>query len=281
MNGVLIINKPAGITSHDVVARVRRLFSMRQVGHCGTLDPFATGLLLVTLGKATKISRFLEAENKTYRATLRLGQSTDSLDCDGTIVETLPIPLLTAASITKTMQSFLGEQEQIPPMYSAVKIGGKKLYELARKGETIEREARRIQVEDMTLLSYQEPFVEFRVVCSRGTYVRVLASDLASRLGTVGHLAQLHREAIGSWHDNQSLSLEDLSIDSPLLSIREALNFMTQIGLTGNSLRYAQYGRPLTLDTQAPVVLLFDKETNQPIAIYEQRGNQYICLRGI
>ncbi len=281
MNGVLIINKPAGITSHDVVARVRRLFSMRQVGHCGTLDPFATGLLLVTLGKATKISRFLEAENKTYRATLRLGQSTDSLDCDGTIVETLPIPLLTAASLTKTMQSFLGEQEQIPPMYSAVKIGGKKLYELARKGETIEREARRIQVEDMTLLSYQEPFVEFRVVCSRGTYVRVLASDLASRLGTVGHLAQLHREAIGSWHDNQSLSLEDLSIDSPLLSIREALNFMTQIGLTGNSLRYAQYGRPLTLDTQAPVVLLFDKETNQPIAIYEQRGNQYICLRGI
>jgi tRNA pseudouridine55 synthase len=281
MNGVLIINKPAGITSHDVVARVRRLFSMRQVGHCGTLDPFATGLLLVTLGKATKISRFLEAENKTYRATLRLGQSTDSLDCDGTIVETLPIPLLTAASITKTMQSFLGEQEQIPPMYSAVKIGGKKLYELARKGETIEREARRIQVEDMTLLSYQEPFVEFRVVCSRGTYVRVLASDLASRLGTVGHLAQLHREAIGSWHDNQSLSLEDLSIDSPLLSIREALNFMTQIGLTGNSLRYAQYGRPLTLDTQAPVVLLFDKETNQPIAIYEQPGNQYICLRGI
>jgi tRNA pseudouridine55 synthase len=250
MNGVLIINKPAGITSHDVVARVRRLFSMRQVGHCGTLDPFATGLLLVTLGKATKISRFLEAENKTYRATLRLGQSTDSLDCDGTIVETLPIPLLTAASITKTMQSFLGEQEQIPPMYSAVKIGGKKLYELARKGETIEREARRIQVEDMTLLSYQEPFVEFRVVCSRGTYVRVLASDLASRLGTVGHLAQLHREAIGSWHDNQSLSLEDLSIDSPLLSIREALNFMTQIGLTGNSLRYAQYGRPLTLIRQ-------------------------------
>ncbi|MFA6739824.1 MAG: tRNA pseudouridine(55) synthase, partial [Bacilli bacterium] len=122
MDGVLLINKPAGITSHDVVGRVRRIFSMRQVGHCGTLDPFATGLLLVTLGKATKISRFLEAEQKTYRATLRLGEATDSLDCDGTIIDTQPVPLLKESFLVEMMHSFLGEQDQIPPMYSAVKI---------------------------------------------------------------------------------------------------------------------------------------------------------------
>jgi tRNA pseudouridine55 synthase len=281
MDGVLIINKPAGITSHDVVGRVRRIFSMRQVGHCGTLDPFATGLLLVTLGKATKISRFLEAEQKTYRATLRLGEATDSLDCDGTIIDTQPVPLLKESFLVEMMHSFLGEQDQIPPMYSAVKIGGKKLYELARKGETVVRDPRRIVVTNMTLLSYHEPMVEFRVNCSRGTYVRVLASDLAIKLGTVGHLVQLHREAIGSRWDHQAISLENLSVTSPLLSIREALGFMTQIGLSGSLLHYAQHGRPLSLDAHDPYVLLFDQESKLPVAIYEQQANQYICLRGI
>ena len=210
-DGVLLVDKPQGITSHDVVDRVRRLYSTRRVGHAGTLDPMATGLLIILVGKACKASQYLMSQEKEYVATVKFGENTDSQDADGEVVETIPLPDgLDAEKIRAAMKGMLGDQYQTPPMYSAKKIAGVPLYKLARKGEEVEREPRFIRVERYDLLSWREPEADFIVKCSKGTYVRTLAYDLAKKLGTAGHLTALRRTFSGTASVADAATLEAL-----------------------------------------------------------------------
>ena len=211
-DGVLLVDKPQGITSHDVVDRIRRLFKTRRVGHAGTLDPMATGLLIILVGKACKASQYLMSQEKEYLATVKFGEITDSQDADGEIIERREIPAdLDADKVRAAMKSMLGDQYQIPPMFSAKKIKGVPLYKMARKGEVVEREPRFLNVERYDLLSFRPPEADFIVKCSKGTYVRTLAHDLADKLGPGGHLTALRRTASGSARIEGAVTLDALN----------------------------------------------------------------------
>jgi tRNA pseudouridine55 synthase len=197
MNGILLVDKPSGMTSHDVVDRIRKAAKMRRIGHTGTLDPAATGLLILCLGNATRLSEFLTGLDKVYEGTMRFGVITDSYDFDGKVVEERPVPPLAPAQIQEAFDAFTGDIMQVPPMVSAVKIGGERLYKLARKGETVEREPRKVTVKEFALLAYAEPVVTFRVRCTRGTYARTLSYDVGEKLGCGATLASLRRTAVG------------------------------------------------------------------------------------
>ncbi len=194
--GLLLVDKPTGITSHDAVSAVRRALGIKKVGHAGTLDPMATGLLLMGVGRATRLLRFFGELPKTYEGTLRLGVETSTLDADGDVVRERPVEVDHAA-VAASMAALVGDSLQRPPAYSAVKVGGRKLYEAARAGEVLEAEPRPIKVEIFDLLTMQGTDVDFRVVCSGGTYVRVLAADIGTALGCGAHLTRLRRTAIG------------------------------------------------------------------------------------
>jgi tRNA pseudouridine55 synthase len=205
--GILIIDKPAGLTSHDVVHRVRRAMQIRQVGHAGTLDPMATGVLVVCLGQATRISEYLLGHDKTYHATIRLGVETNTYDADGEIIATREVQVERAA-VEQALAHFVGEIQQVPPMYSAIKRGGQKLYELARQGIEVERAARAVVVRSIELRGYQAPDAIIDVSCSAGTYIRSIAHDLGAALGTGGHLIELRRTASGPFTIDQAIPLE-------------------------------------------------------------------------
>lgn len=198
-DGILLVDKPAKCTSHDVVDAVRRHFGFKKVGHCGTLDPLATGLLILVLGKATKLSEKLLSDNKDYEGTLRLGISTDSQDADGKIVKTAEVPPLTETQINEACKKFLGDIYQTPPMVSAIKHEGKPLYKLARKGIEVERKPRLVHIFELRVLKIALPNVEFRLRCTKGTYVRTLCADIGDALGTGGHLATLRRTRSGNF----------------------------------------------------------------------------------
>jgi len=227
-DGVLLLDKPQGFTSHDVVARVRRTLQQKRVGHAGTLDPMATGLLIVLVGKSTKASQYLMCLDKEYEGTLTLGVVTNSQDAEGEVVTTLPVPAeLSRAAVETALNSFLGDQYQVPPMFSAIKVAGVPLYKLARKGEEIEREPRFIRVSKMELLDCRLPQVSFRVQCSKGTYVRTLAHDAGQKLGCGAHLSALRRTASGPLRIEQALTLAEFEqlnpaeIQARLLSPRD------------------------------------------------------------
>ena len=210
LEGVLLVDKPTDHTSHDVVARLRRKLNMRKIGHAGTLDPMATGLLIMLIGKATRISQYLISLDKEYEGTIQLGQTTDSQDADGEVVETRPVPPLTEAEVRATMQSFLGDQYQMPPMYSAIKVGGVPLYKLARQGVEVERELREVEIYSLSFDWIKLPEAAFTVRCSRGTYVRTLASDLGEALGCGAHLLELRRTQSGLFLEDEAISIETL-----------------------------------------------------------------------
>jgi len=195
-DGLLLVDKPSGITSHDAVDRVRRALGIRKVGHAGTLDPMATGLLLIGIGRATRLLRFLGDLPKTYEGAARLGEETDTLDADGEVVRTRPVTA-SSAEIGAAMRTLLGESLQTPPAYSAVKVGGRPMYKAARAGEAVEAEPRPIRVDAFDLLGRTGPDLRFRVTCSGGTYVRVLLADVGEQLGCGAHLTSLRRTAIG------------------------------------------------------------------------------------
>ena len=213
--GVLLVDKPQGMTSHDIVARMRRVFRIKKIGHAGTLDPMATGLLLILVGKATKVSQFLMSMDKEYTGTVKLGEATDSQDADGEIVETKPVPELTQADVEKEMATFMGDQYQTPPMFSAKKVNGQKLYKLARQGKTIEREARVIHVSRYDILDFSLPEVSIIVGSSKGTYIRTLAHDLGERLGCGGHLCALRRTQVGKFRIEDANTLEEIEDMAP------------------------------------------------------------------
>ncbi|HEX6259844.1 MAG TPA: tRNA pseudouridine(55) synthase TruB, partial [Woeseiaceae bacterium] len=200
VNGLLLLDKPVGLTSNQALQKVKRLLNAKKAGHTGSLDPAATGMLPLCFGEATKICAYLLAADKSYRVTARLGEATDTGDADGKVTETAAVPSLAAADWTRIFARFTGEIEQVPPMYSALKKDGKRLYELARQGQIIERESRRIRVYEMQLLEVHGKRLVFRVRCSKGTYVRTLVEDMAKAAGTVAHTAALHREAVGEFH---------------------------------------------------------------------------------
>jgi tRNA pseudouridine55 synthase len=199
LDGALLIDKPAGLTSHDVVDAIRRQFHLKKVGHCGTLDPGATGLLLIVLGRGTKLSEKLMSDDKVYEGTFKLGETTDSYDADGLLTGSLPVPPLTLAELNEAAVQFIGDQMQTPPMVSAVKKAGVPLYKLARKGIEVAREPRLIHIYNFRFTAYQEPIAHFRLACTKGTYVRTVAHELGQKLGCGAHLATLRRIASGKF----------------------------------------------------------------------------------
>ncbi len=214
--GILLVDKPQGITSHDVVDKIRRLYGTRRVGHAGTLDPMATGLLIILVGKATKASQYLMSQEKEYIGQATLGATTDSQDADGEVTETKPVPEISEQQIKDVLKSMLGDQYQTPPMHSAKKVGGKKLYELARKGIEIEREPRFIRINLFNLENWASPNIQFRVQCTKGTYVRTIAFDLGNKLGPGAHLSMLRRTISGSLNVDKAHTLMQLGAMSRL-----------------------------------------------------------------
>lgn len=210
VDGVLLLNKPAGLTSNQALQRVKRLLNARKAGHTGSLDPAATGMLPLCFGEATKVCAFLLDADKTYRVTAKLGSRTDTGDATGAVVETADVPALTADEWNAVLQGFRGETMQVPPMYSALKKDGKRLYELARKGETVEREPRPIRIDAIELLELAGTRLVFRARCSKGTYVRSLVEDIARAAGTVAHTARLHRETVAAFGADEMLDLKTL-----------------------------------------------------------------------
>jgi len=214
-DGVLLIDKPTDHTSHDVVARLRGILRTRRVGHAGTLDPMATGLLVVLVGKATSLSQYLMSADKTYVGTIELGKTTNTQDAEGEVMETRPVPPLTEAEVRAALNGFVGDQYQTPPMFSAVKIGGVPLYKSARKGEEVEREPRFIRVMEFRLTSWASPELGIVLRCTKGTYVRTLAHDLGAKLGCGAHLKTLRRTQSGHFDVAQAHTLEQLQKMSP------------------------------------------------------------------
>lgn len=262
MDGVLVIDKPSGMTSHDVVARARHILHERRIGHTGTLDPFATGVLVILLGKATRLSQFLSGVDKEYEAIIRLGYSTETGDRTG---KPLPGPpgqarTFTEQEIEAALQALRGDIDQIPPMYSAKKVEGKKLYELARRGESIERQPVRVCIYDFAAIRPEDQLIKdnldgtfdfhARVSCSSGTYVRTLAEDFGKRLYVGAHLAELRRTRVGDFNIDQAITLDELkihfgeeSIGTVLLPPEAALSRLPFVHLSGEDVRRANHGR--------------------------------------
>lgn len=211
LHGILVVDKARGLTSHDVVARVRRITGERKVGHTGTLDPAATGVLPVCLGSATKVIEYLVATSKTYYAEVVFGVTTDTDDLEGAIVAETELHDLTGERLTGLLDGFRGPIAQLPPMYAAIKIGGRKLYEIARAGETIERSARAVTIHRLELLAYDEPVARLLIDCSKGTYIRALARDLGTEAGCGAYLHRLVRLRTGPFWLDQALTLDELA----------------------------------------------------------------------
>jgi tRNA pseudouridine55 synthase len=226
-NGLLLVDKPDGLSSAGVIRALKSTLGDTKVGHLGTLDPFASGLLPLCLGEATKVARYLLLEDKTYTGSIQLGTATDTLDRTGAPTETAPVPSLEAGRVAETAGGFVGAIEQVPHMYSALKRDGVPLYKLARRGETVERAPRRVEIRDLTLRLGAPDRVDLTVHCSKGTYVRVLALDIARALGTVGHLAELRRTGVGPFRVEDASSVDLLRGTDrgawPLVSVRRAL----------------------------------------------------------
>ncbi|MDR2377580.1 MAG: tRNA pseudouridine(55) synthase TruB [Puniceicoccales bacterium] len=227
--GILLLHKPVGLTSHDVVARLRRCLGIRKIGHAGTLDPMASGLLILLVGRATKASAYFSSKDKVYEGMLRLGVTTATQDSDGQVLETREVPKFSTEELREALAAFGGDQYQLPPMYSAKKIHGKPLYKMARKGLEVEREPRFIHVQAFDLLAYEPPELSFRLKCSKGTYVRTLAHDLGQRLGCGAHLSQLCRLRSGDFDLSAAQPLEELErmsfmeLSRCLIPLREAV----------------------------------------------------------
>ncbi|MGN6552173.1 MAG: tRNA pseudouridine(55) synthase TruB [Verrucomicrobiota bacterium] len=210
LDGALLIDKPAGPTSHDVVDVIRRRFGIKKVGHCGTLDPNATGLLIIVLGRATKLSEKLMSDDKVYEGTMKFGESTDSYDADGELTGSLPVPPLTLEELNQSAGEFVGDQMQTPPMVSAIKKDGVPLYKLARKGIEVPREPRLIHIYTFRFSRYEEPLAQFRLACTKGTYVRSVAHDLGEKLGCGAHLATLRRTVSGKFDVVNAIKLDEV-----------------------------------------------------------------------
>ncbi len=262
MDGFLLINKPVGWTSHDVVSRIKRKFNFQKVGHTGTLDPFASGLLILCLGKATKLAYLFSELDKVYTGTILFGVSYDTLDTTGKLIETMPVTLK-EDRIIEAMQSFIGVYDQVPPMYSALKVEGKKLYELARNGIEIEREARQVTIYQFLATStFLNSRISFLAHVSKGTYIRTLALDLAKKMGHVAALESLTRLEVGSYSLQQAKAMEDVTMDD-IMTLESFFKETPYIILNDYMIRLVKNG--VYLDQRQTT-------TDQPFIVKDERG---------
>jgi len=252
IDGVLLLDKPIGLTSNQALQRVKRLFDARKAGHTGSLDPLASGLLPICLGQATKVSGFLLNAGKQYQVVARLGQRTDTGDADGQVIEERPVPALDRGLVKRVLARFEGSQTQVPPMYSAIKHQGQRLYKLARQGIEIERQPREIEIHGLELLSLEADALELEVACSKGTYVRTLVEDIAQALGTVAHVIVLRRLGVGPYAEGRMYKLEELEalaeqgmerLDELLLPVDSALHHWPSVELGADSAYYLMQGQ--------------------------------------
>jgi len=253
MNIIVNFNKPLGISSHNALSGVKKLFKVRKAGHAGTLDPAATGVLLICLNEATKITNYLSDLDKEYIVTAKLGESSDTYDSEGTITKRAENFSVSAADIESVIKKFLGEIEQIPPMYSAIKMSGKPLYKLARKGIEVERKPRKINIKSIEIVKFALPFLTLKVSCSKGTYIRSLCHDIGEALGTGAYVTGLERTRIGGFKIEDSAGLDELpGKNTSLCSIDSALAHLPEIILDGNDLKRAIHGNPVNFPSGFP-----------------------------
>jgi tRNA pseudouridine55 synthase len=279
MNGILVVNKPQGYTSHDVVNVLRRALQTKKVGHCGTLDPDATGVLVVCVNKATKLVPFLTSNKKEYIATLSLGVATDTYDASGAVLETKEYVTMSDNDIKKAVASFVGKQLQKPPIYSSIKVNGRKLYEYARNGESVEIPVREVEVFSIEIISIKNNCITFKALCSKGTYMRSLCVDIANKLGYPGHMSMLERSASGNFHITNSYTLEQIQQgEFTMLSIEEALQGFPKYIIDDESIVY--HGKVIPSDIQEEVVV-YNKE-GKALAIYGPGKKGYLKnVRGL
>lgn len=250
MHVIINLNKPSGITSRQAVTKVQRMLGARKAGHAGTLDPQATGVLLVCLNEATKVTRFLMDMDKQYKARIKLGERTDTYDAGGRVIETKDISFLSDTDLFETVQTFKGVITQKPPMYSALKIGGKTLYKLARKGIEIDRPDRTVHIYDIRITSVDIPYFDVTLSCSKGTYVRSLCDDIGIKLGTGAHMTSLERTAVGFFHIKDAFSFDDLTANEELFySIDQALIKLPVIELDEADYQKAKHGMKIVSDS--------------------------------
>ena len=265
MQGILIINKPQGYTSQDVVSKVKKILNVKKAGHTGTLDPMATGVLPVLIGEYTKLSKYLIEHDKTYVAKLKLGLKTDTGDLEGNVIEEKEFDksILEKSNVENVLKSFLGKQKQIPPMYSAIKINGKKLYEYAREGIEVEVEPRDIELYKLNLLSIENDEIEFEVSCSKGTYIRVVCEDIAKTLGTIGTMSSLNRTIVDKFNISQAITFEELesiieNIDSRLIKMENVFDHLPKLTLNKRKEDLFLNGVMLTFEYQDGVYNIYD-----------------------
>lgn len=273
MNGILIINKTKGCTSHDIVYKVKKIFN-EKVGHTGTLDPMAEGVLPILIGKGTLLSKYLINHDKKYIAKLQLGTKTDTADSEGKIIkeENVNIDLLKEENIIKVLKSFIGKQEQMPPIYSAIKVNGKKLYEYARKGQQIDIKPRQIEIYDMNLIDYsiEEKEIQFEVFCGKGTYIRSLCEDIANKFESVGYMKELKRIQVGEFCINNSITIDELQknidvenyINNKIISIEKIFESNNSIKLYSRKLELFLNGVRLSMNIDDGVYRIYSEAGN-------------------
>lgn len=281
LDGIIILNKQKGCTSHDVVAKTKKLLK-EKVGHTGTLDPNATGVLPLLVGQGTKLSKYIIEHDKEYIATLKLGEKRDTADSEGAIIEERQIDysVLQKENVEKILQSFIGKQEQIPPMYSAIKINGKKLYEYARKNEKIELEPRHIEIYKMDLIDIIKDTIIFKVQCSKGTYIRSLCEDIAKKLNTVGYMQDLERSRVGKFDIKDSITIEELEqnikdsefINQHFITIENYFKDKESIKLNEKRLSLFLNGVKLTHNLTDDMYKIYD-ENNKFVGIGSVKNN--------
>ena len=266
INGIIIINKPKEFTSHDVVAKVKKILNIKKVGHTGTLDPNATGVLPLLLNDGTKLSKYLINHDKEYKVTLKLGIKTDTADGEGNIIEKKEVDFGKLNSIENTIASFVGKQEQIPPMYSAIKVKGKKLYEYAREGQNVEIAPRKIEIYNIKLnkIDEIENEIEFTVSCSKGTYIRSLCEDIAKKMGTIGYMKELERTKVGEFEIKQAITIKEVddnkeSIDKYIITMEELLKDYPKIELEKNKFELFLNGVNLKTDQEDGIYRIYFK----------------------
>jgi tRNA pseudouridine55 synthase len=272
--GIAVVDKPVGLTSHDVVAKARKVFGTRKVGHSGTLDPDATGVLILGVGRATRLLQFLTLLPKSYKGEIVFGEDTSTLDSSGVITATYDMTYLTPSGVKEATQSFLGEIEQIPPMVSAVRIKGKRLYEIAREGNEVDRPSRSVRVDRFEVNPTENPMIyEVFVDCSSGTYIRSLAADLGSALGGGAHLRNLRRTGVGSFREDEALPVEKTVLQSPIVGMRD----FEVVEVNEETRKEVSYGRVFARDRleikkEGPWALV--DRSGELLAVYKEHGDK-------
>ena len=278
-DGLVVVDKPAGFTSHDVVAKLRRAYGQRRVGHAGTLDPDATGVLLVGLGRVTRLLRYLQETGKAYDGTVRFGVATSTLDAAGDVLDRAPMPI-TREQVEEAVPRFVGDIEQIPPMVSAVKVGGRRLHDLARAGEEVERPVRRVHIDSIEVEEFQPgpyPLARIVVTCSSGTYIRTLAADLGVALGGCAHLESLRRSRVGSFSLDESHPLPAIEADPPaaVLAPAAAMRDLEPVAVDDETARAVRHGATFTagaLSTRGEGPYAVVDPDGMLLAVYERHG---------